>query len=88
MDSQTDLKDEIGGDIVGFKMETIRAGDATNYPKPGTTCRVHYVCKFENGNLIDSSREKRRPFYFKTGENQVVEGWEIAIMKVSSICYM
>ena len=84
MDSQKDLKDEIGDEIPGFTMETIRAGDATNYPKPGTTARVHYLCKFENGNVIDSSREKKRPFLFKVGENQVIEGWEIAIMKVSS----
>ena len=82
MDSQTDLKAGIGEEIDGFHMETLKAGDATNYPKPGTTVRVHYICKFENGNMIDSSREKRRPFLFKVGDNQVIEGWEIAIMKV------
>lgn len=29
----------------GFKLETLRPGDATSYPKRGQTVRLHYVCK-------------------------------------------
>ncbi len=29
----------------GFKLETLRPGDATSYPKKGQTVRLHYVCK-------------------------------------------
>ena len=34
---------------------TKRPGNATHFPAPGCTCRVHYEARLENGDVFDSS---------------------------------
>lgn len=47
--------------------------------KPGDTVRVHYVGKLEDGTEFDSSRE-RDPLQFTIGEQQVIPGFEEAVV--------
>ena len=41
-------------------------------PISGARVRVHYVGKFLNGKVFDSSRKRRRPFEFILGVGQVI----------------
>lgn len=40
---------------------------------------VHYVLRFEDGKIIDSSRARNSPFSFQLGSGSVILGWEKAI---------
>lgn len=64
-------------------VKTLRPGDATNFPPPGATCRIHYEARLPDGNLFDSSRARSRPLLFKIGVGQLLEGLEQAIIKMS-----
>lgn len=64
-------------------VKTLRAGDATNFPKSGATCRIHYEGRLPDGKLFDSSRARSRPLLFKIGVGQLIEGLEQAIIKMS-----
>ena len=54
-----------------------------NVKKPraqtGDTVRVHFICKCEDGTLLDFSLG-REPFQFTIGENQVIQGLEQAVI--------
>ncbi len=46
----------------------------------GDTVKVHYVGRFEDGEVFDSSRERNEPFIFKTGDDMVIPGFEAALI--------
>lgn len=62
------------GKKAGLVVVTVKAGDATNYPPSGATCRVHYEGKFPDGRKFDSSRDREAPLEFKLGVGQVIPG--------------
>ncbi|MBO8160858.1 MAG: peptidylprolyl isomerase [Thermosipho sp. (in: Bacteria)] len=47
--------------------------------KKGDTIKVHYVGKFENGEVFDSSIGKE-PLEFVVGNNQVIPGFEEGVI--------
>ncbi len=47
--------------------------------KHGTTVKVHYTGKLEDGTIFDTSA-KRDPLQFKIGEGQVISGFEQAVV--------
>ena len=57
-------------------------------PAPGCTCRVHYEARWENGDVFDSSRDRKRALIFKLGAGQLIPGLEDGIpkMSVGQIC--
>jgi FKBP-type peptidyl-prolyl cis-trans isomerase SlpA len=45
----------------------------------GSTVKVHYEGKLEDGTLFDSSRKRGEPIEFKIGEGQLIPGFEKAV---------
>ena len=67
-----------------ISMRTISAGDGTNYPTKGCTCRVHYVGRLKrDGTVFDSSRDRGMPIEFTLGMGQVIRGWDDALPTMS-----
>ncbi|MGA2503010.1 MAG: FKBP-type peptidyl-prolyl cis-trans isomerase [Anaerolineales bacterium] len=50
----------------------------------GKTVRVHYIGRFSDGNVFDSSINRGESIEFVLGEDRVIKGWDegIALMKV------
>ena len=67
----------------GLLLRTIKAGNAVSFPKKGNTCRVHYEAYLENGKKFDSSRDRKQFFLFRLGMGQVIDGWDVAVSKMS-----
>jgi FKBP-type peptidyl-prolyl cis-trans isomerase len=44
--------------------------------------QCHYVLTLENGNKIDSSRDRGKPFEFTIGKGEVIRGWDEGVAKV------
>lgn len=49
----------------------------------GDTVKVHYTGKLTDGTVFDST-EDREPFRFRTGEGQVIPGFEKAVIGMKS----
>lgn len=50
---------------------------------PGKKVVVHYTGSFLNGQIFDSSVERGKPFVFKLGLGQVIQGWDEGISKMN-----
>lgn len=57
-----------------WAMKTLKTGDATHYPKPGDSVRVHYESRLIDGTLFDSSKRRSQPLHFMVGRNRVIRG--------------
>ena len=69
----------------GLKCEILRNGPSdTSLPKPGQLITTHYTCwqdqAGEPGLQVDSTYERGEPFTFRIGKDQVIRGWDIALM--------
>lgn len=51
------------------------AGDGVTFPQPNDRVSVHYTGKLTNGQVFDSSVERKRPFEFQIGAGQVGVDW-------------
>jgi len=53
----------------------------------GATAKVNYTGSLETGYIFDSNVEKKfghqQPFYFQIGRKQVIDCWDIAILRMS-----
>ena len=67
----------------GLKYIVVKEGDGAT-PQKGKTVTLHYTGTLEDGTKFDSSRDRNRPFSFKIGVGQVIEGWDegVGSMKV------
>lgn len=61
----------------------LRYGDAKTYPVKGSTVVLHYTGYFKNGEVFDSSRERKQPYRVKVGLSQVIEGWDMGLLTMS-----
>jgi FKBP-type peptidyl-prolyl cis-trans isomerase FkpA len=50
--------------------------------KNGNILTVHYVGKFIDGRVFDSSYKRNEPFDFELGAKQVIDAWEEACLKM------
>ncbi|XP_060580788.1 peptidyl-prolyl cis-trans isomerase FKBP1A-like [Ruditapes philippinarum] len=68
---------------MGCIFEEIKKGDGQTFPKVGQTVVLHYTGRLQNGQIFDCSRERKQPFKFVLGENQVIKAWEENVKKMS-----
>lgn len=62
----------------------VEDGDGETFPSVGDTLHVHYTGTLAStGSEFDSSYSRSRPFSFKIGAGQVIQGWDVGIMKMS-----
>lgn len=45
-------------------------------PKAGDNVSVLYVGKVLNGDVFDQATDKNKPFMFRVGRDQVIQGWD------------
>ncbi|MFO0677538.1 MAG: FKBP-type peptidyl-prolyl cis-trans isomerase [Polyangiaceae bacterium] len=69
-----------------LQIEDVKVGSG-NAAKAGDTVAVHYVGTLTNGQKFDSSRDRGKPFNFKLGARQVIQGWDqgVAGMQVGTV---
>ncbi|CAB4067187.1 FKBP1 [Lepeophtheirus salmonis] len=65
------------------EIETMSEGDNSTFPKNGQKVSCHYVLTLKNGKVVDSSRDRGRPFQFTIGKNEVIKGWENGLARMS-----
>jgi FK506-binding protein 1 len=65
------------------KIETLKEGDGTTFPKAGETVTIHYTGTLMDGTKFDSSVDRGEPFSCRIGVGEVIEGWDQAIPKLS-----
>jgi FK506-binding protein 1 len=62
---------------MGVTKEILREGDGTTFPKKGESLTMHYKGTLaSDGSQFDSSYDKGRPFQFKIGRGEVIQGWD------------
>lgn len=49
----------------------------------GKKVKVHYTGKLDNGDVFDSSYSRNQPIEFEVGQNQVIPGFENAIVEMN-----
>lgn len=67
----------------GVLIRTLKKGDETHFPKRSDLCVVHFEGRLEDGTKFASSRDTNQTFQFELGQKHVIEGWEVAIEKMS-----
>jgi len=76
-------KEKVVTTASGLKYVDLKVGEGPE-AKTGKTVMVNYLGLLGDGTKFDSSYDRREPFPFKIGANQVIQGWEegVAGMKV------
>ncbi|HCQ30708.1 MAG TPA: hypothetical protein DIU39_10505, partial [Flavobacteriales bacterium] len=63
----------------GLKYTITEASKKGDRPKKGDIVEVHYVGKFMNDTVFDSSYKRGEPIRFPLGEGRVIKGWDEGI---------
>lgn len=61
---------------MGVEKTILREGDGTNYPQKGQKLSMHYSGTLTDGTKFDSSYDRGKPFQFKIGRGEVIQGWD------------
>uniref|UniRef100_A0AC35FYV8 Peptidylprolyl isomerase n=1 Tax=Panagrolaimus sp. PS1159 TaxID=55785 RepID=A0AC35FYV8_9BILA len=69
--------------IMPVEIETLKEGNGSTFPQKGQTVTCHYVLTLQNGKKVDSSRDRGKPFQFKIGKGEVIQGWDQGLAKMS-----
>jgi FKBP-type peptidyl-prolyl cis-trans isomerase len=51
-------------------------------PEPGRDVTVHYEGAFINGQVFDSSYKRNKPFTFRFGVGEVIQGWDEGLARM------
>ncbi|GAA5919961.1 hypothetical protein JCM21900_002981 [Sporobolomyces salmonicolor] len=68
---------------MGVTVETLKAGDGVNFPKPGDTVHIHYTGTLLDGSKFDSSVDRGTPFSTQIGVGRVIKGWDEGVPQLS-----
>jgi peptidylprolyl isomerase len=49
----------------------------------GDRVKLHYIGKFEDGRVFDSSRQRGQPLEFTVGQGRLIKGFENAVLGMS-----
>ena len=73
---------------MGVSKEILREGDGQNYPKKGDKLTMHYRGTLaSNGKQFDSSYDRGKPFSFKIGKGEVIQGTWMTMTSLSWLCH-
>ena len=62
---------------MGVTKEILREGDGETFAKKGQKLIMHYKGTLaSDGTQFDSSYDRGRPFEFKIGKGEVIQGWD------------
>jgi FKBP-type peptidyl-prolyl cis-trans isomerase len=64
----------------GLFYRILAPGSGSATPPRASLVTVHYVGTFLDGREFDSSRSRGRPFQFRPGLHQVIEGWDETLL--------
>jgi len=78
--SEADFLKELEQD--GLKIKILKEGSGQRMVENGNKAVVHYVGKLTNGRKFDSSIDRSQPFEFTVGKGEVIQGWEIGVLKM------
>jgi len=68
----------------GVVRSMLNAGDQVNFPKTGDELSMHYTGMLAStGSKFDSSVDRGRPFVFKIGLGNVIQGWDVGVAQMS-----
>lgn len=62
-----------------LKIEDLQEGNGVAAER-GHTVSVHYTGTLSDGSKFDSSHDRGRPFSFRLGQGQVIQGWEQGVV--------
>lgn len=64
-----------------IKIEVLKEGTGEK-AKSGDKVSVHYTGTLKDGEIFDSSLERKTPFSFILGEDQVIKGWDLGVLNM------
>ena len=67
--------------MADLKIDEIVVGKGAS-PIKGKTVVVHYTGWLTNGKKFDSSVDRGKPFEFRIGVGQVIQGWDQGVMSM------
>lgn len=80
--SRTELPDvDYKTDENGLGISTYQEGTGP-LPKAGQKVKVHYEGYLQDGTIFDSSFKRDKPFRFALGKEQVIKGFEAAVLQI------
>lgn len=62
-----------------LEIEDVEVGTGAE-AKPGATVNVHYTGTLTDGSKFDSSLDRGKPFSFRLGAGQVIQGWDQGVL--------
>jgi FK506-binding protein 1 len=73
---------------MGVEKKILREGDGTTYPKKSQKLTMHYSGTLaKDGTKFDSSYDRGRPFQFKIGRGEVIQGWDDGGKRITSMSF-
>ncbi|KAJ2956506.1 hypothetical protein NQZ79_g7682 [Umbelopsis isabellina] len=73
-------------EVVRFKkLDILKKGNKTSFPRKGDMVGVWYTGTLEDGKVFDTNigKKKAQPLKFKVGTNRVIRGWDEALLTMS-----
>lgn len=62
-----------------LKMKDLKLGQGDEVVGTGDTVKVHYIGKFTNGKVFDSSYKRQKPKRFSMRSSTLIKGWKIGV---------